>query len=194
MLPLITPSTPLHTCRCKTPFGMLRLGCSDDDLLFCEFERSSHRQAVSDRILQFTGRAFREVPVKSDGILHETARQLAEYFDGRRRHFDLPLGFIGTDFERSVWEAILDIPFGHLDTCTELATSLGRPQSASAVGRAAWQSPFSVIVPLHRLLGHYWRPEEREGEWRTFRTLLTLEGARPACRPDDAQDLLDIFL
>ena len=72
---------------------------------------------------------------------------------GRRREFDLPLVFHGTPFQRSVWTALLDIPYGETASYGELARLLGKPAAARAVGLANGKNPISIVVPCHRVIG-----------------------------------------
>ena len=80
-------------------------------------------------------------------------RQLREYFAGERTTFDLSLRFTGTPFQNAVWSALSAIPFGETRTYGAIATGLGRPRAARAVGAANGQNPFCIVVPCHRLLG-----------------------------------------
>lgn len=82
-----------------------------------------------------------------------TRTQLAEYFAGQRRTFDLPLTLDGTAFQRAVWQALRDIPYGETRPYGVLAVALGRPNAARAVGLANGKNPLSIIVPCHRLVG-----------------------------------------
>ena len=79
--------------------------------------------------------------------------QLAEYFAGTRTAFDLPLDLIGTPFQRTVWQALAEIPYGETVTYGELAQRLGRPSAARAVGLANGRNPIGIIVPCHRVVG-----------------------------------------
>jgi methylated-DNA-[protein]-cysteine S-methyltransferase len=79
--------------------------------------------------------------------------QLAEYFAGRRRRFELPLAPAGTAFQRRVWAALERIPFGETARYGELAEALGAPRAARAVGAANGRNPISIVVPCHRLVG-----------------------------------------
>jgi methylated-DNA-[protein]-cysteine S-methyltransferase len=79
--------------------------------------------------------------------------QLAEYFAGTRTAFDLPLDPIGTPFQRTVWRALGEIPYGETVTYGELAQRLGRPSAARAVGLANGRNPIGIIVPCHRVVG-----------------------------------------
>jgi len=86
-------------------------------------------------------------------ILERAAGQLAEYFAGQRRAFDLPLAPRGTDFQAHVWRALRAIPHGETRSYGELARSLGRPSASRAVGAANGKNPISIIVPCHRVVG-----------------------------------------
>ena len=86
-------------------------------------------------------------------ILVETERQLGEYFAGRRRAFDVPLSFAGSDFQKRVWIALLTIPFGETRSYGEIAHQLGNPGASRAVGAANGRNPISIIAPCHRVVG-----------------------------------------
>ncbi len=85
-------------------------------------------------------------------VLDRAAGQLAEYFAGRRRTFDLPLGPRGTGFQALVWRALTRIPYGETRSYGELARSIGRPAASRAVGAANGRNPISIIVPCHRVI------------------------------------------
>jgi methylated-DNA-[protein]-cysteine S-methyltransferase len=86
-------------------------------------------------------------------VLAEAARQLAEYFDGNRIDFDLPLAPGGTPFQRAVWTELARIPFGETRAYVDLARAIGRPTASRAVGAANGQNPLSIVVPCHRVVG-----------------------------------------
>jgi methylated-DNA-[protein]-cysteine S-methyltransferase len=86
-------------------------------------------------------------------VLVQAARELAEYFAGRRRQFETPLEPIGTAFQRSVWAALATIPYGRTLSYAALADALGRPGAARAVGAANARNPLSLFLPCHRVLG-----------------------------------------
>ncbi len=83
----------------------------------------------------------------------QAREQLLEYHRGARRTFDLPLAPAGTDWQRRVWLALGDIPFGQTLSYGALAARLGRPQAARAVGHANGSNPLPLVVPCHRLIG-----------------------------------------
>jgi methylated-DNA-[protein]-cysteine S-methyltransferase len=80
-------------------------------------------------------------------------RQLREYFAGQRTEFDLPLALDGTPFQRRVWAALVQIPYGQTISYGELAQEIGQPTAARAVGLANGRNPVSIIVPCHRVVG-----------------------------------------
>ena len=85
--------------------------------------------------------------------LIQAERQLDEYFEGKRSHFDLDLDLDGTDFQKRVWDALLKIPFGETRTYLQIAEGLGNPKATRAVGAANGRNPISIVVPCHRLVG-----------------------------------------
>src|SRR5262245_40041697 len=86
-------------------------------------------------------------------VLREAERQLAEYFAGWRTEFDLPLDPSGTPVQRKVWSALQRIPFGETRTYAEVATQIGHPGAARAVGAASGRNPLSIVAPCHRVVG-----------------------------------------
>ncbi len=86
-------------------------------------------------------------------VLLETARQLDDYFAGRRTAFSVPLDFAGTGFQKKVWQALLTIPFGETRNYGQVAAQIGLPAAVRAVGAANGRNPVSIIVPCHRVIG-----------------------------------------
>ncbi len=89
----------------------------------------------------------------SDSLLDEARRQLVAYFAGRLRAFDLPLAPNGTDFQRRVWSALREIPFGAAISYAELARRVSNAAAVRAVGAANGRNPIPIIVPCHRVIG-----------------------------------------
>lgn len=86
-------------------------------------------------------------------LLAEAERQLTEYFTGQRKAFDLPLAPVGTPFQRSVWQALREIPYGETRTYKEIAEAIGRPKAFRAVGQANNRNPLMIVQPCHRVIG-----------------------------------------
>ena len=85
--------------------------------------------------------------------LCQAARQLEEYFGGKRRSFDLPLDARGTPFQRSVWAALLAIPYSETRSYGDIAAAVGNPAACRAVGMANNKNPIAILIPCHRVIG-----------------------------------------
>jgi methylated-DNA-[protein]-cysteine S-methyltransferase len=83
----------------------------------------------------------------------DVRRQLGQYFEGRRRVFDLPLRPEGTPFQRDVWKALVEIPYGETATYSEIARRVGRREAVRAVGAANGANPIAIVIPCHRVIG-----------------------------------------
>ena len=88
-----------------------------------------------------------------DPLLASARSQLAEYFDGRRSSFDLPLAPRGTPFQEAVWRALLAVPYGATSTYGAVAGAIRRPKAVRAVGAAIGANPIAIVVPCHRIIG-----------------------------------------
>lgn len=110
-------------------------------------------------------------------ILQMAMQQLAEYFDGSRKQFDLPLDFHGTIFQKSVWAALLRIPYGETRTYAQIAIEIGNPNAKRAVGAANGKNPLSIIVPCHRVIGSSGSLTGFAGGLGIKRQLLDLESS-----------------
>ncbi|GAA5126088.1 methylated-DNA--[protein]-cysteine S-methyltransferase [Luteolibacter yonseiensis] len=126
-----------------SPLGLLKLVASDRGLTAILWENDD-----PDRV-----RLGDPEEKKDHPILVETERQLTEYFAGRLTRFSLTLDFIGTEFQKKVWEALTTIPFGETRSYGEIARQIGSPQAVRAVGAANGRNPISIIAPCHRVIG-----------------------------------------
>ena len=132
-----------YTKKTNTPVGELTLVASERGLAAILWEDDDPRRVRLE--------PQREDP--NNDILVEAERQLAAYFDGTLRVFSVPLDFVGTEFQTSVWKALLKIPFGQTRTYTQIAKQIGRPTAARAVGGASGKNPISIMAPCHRVVG-----------------------------------------
>ena len=129
--------------RMRSPVGTLTLVATADGLAAILWENDAPGR-VPLRL---------EREDNSDPVLVEAERQLAEYFAGRRTHFTLTLDPAGTAFQRTVWNALLTIPFGETRSYAQIAGQIGRPSAARAVGAANGRNPISIVTPCHRVVG-----------------------------------------
>ena len=108
--------------------------------------------------------------------LRECFRQLAEYFAGERREFDLPLAPRGTSFQERVWKEIARVPYGETISYGELAKRAGAPGQARAAGAATGRNPVGVVIPCHRIVGSDGSLTGYAGGLHRKQSLLELEG------------------
>jgi methylated-DNA-[protein]-cysteine S-methyltransferase len=112
---------------------------------------------------------------RDDSAFPEAREQLAQYFAGERTSFDLPMQLDGSVFQRTVWHALTEIPYGQTISYGELARRIGRPDLARAVGTANGQNPIAVVVPCHRVIGSDGKLVGYGGGLENKRLLLDLE-------------------
>ena len=86
-------------------------------------------------------------------LIKEAHQQLCEYLKGERKVFDLPLNPQGTDFQKRVWKALCDIPYGETRSYKQVAEAIGNPKAVRAVGMANHRNPLLIVVPCHRVIG-----------------------------------------
>ena len=94
-----------------------------------------------------------EFEVGTSEVIEKAARQLDEFFAGKRKEFDVPLLFVGTDFQKTVWNELLEIPFGKTVSYGEMAKRLDIPNAVRAVANANGANALSIFVPCHRVIG-----------------------------------------
>lgn len=133
-----------------TPVGELILGDYNNQLCLCDWRFRKMRAEVDSRILKGLQASFVE---KKSTLLTETQQQLEDYFAKKRTSFDLPLLFVGTDFQQSVWNALLKVEFGKTQTYLGLSKQLNNPKAIRAVAAANGANALSIIVPCHRIVG-----------------------------------------
>ncbi len=86
-------------------------------------------------------------------FVKEAVRQMNEYFSGERLEFTVPLVYEGTVFQKEVWQALAEIPYGETRTYADIATKIGRPKAVRAVGQANHANPIAIMIPCHRVIG-----------------------------------------
>jgi methylated-DNA-[protein]-cysteine S-methyltransferase len=128
-----------YLIRTESPIGRLELTSDGEAITSLSIERDGHLP-------------LEEHPERTAPVLDEAARQLAEYFEGTRKDFDLPLRLDGTEFQRSVWDALGRLEFGQFTSYGELGAEIGRPGSGRAIGGAVGANPIPIIVGCHRVL------------------------------------------
>ena len=142
--------TSIITRIIDTPAGKMILGSYEDKLCLCDWVESQRRDSSDYRIQRFLKSTFTE---GSSPVIEQTIVQLDEYFASKRKIFDIPLLFTGTEFQCRVWNELLRIPYGTTISYSYQASRIGRPTALRAVASANGSNPISIIVPCHRVVG-----------------------------------------
>jgi methylated-DNA-[protein]-cysteine S-methyltransferase len=153
----------------ESPVGKLKLIASDNGLAAILWEKDDPRRVRLGPI----------EPDPNNRFLKQAETQLKAYFKGELKKFTVPLDFKGTDFQKSVWAALLTIPFGETRSYSEIAKQIGRPEASRAVGAANGRNPISIIAPCHRVLGTNGKLTGFAGGLEAKDQLLRLEGHDP---------------
>ncbi len=130
-------------------------------------------------------------------VLRQVAKQLQEYFAGKRRIFSVPLRLAGTDFQQKVWREIALIPYGKTISYSDLAKRAGAPRAIRAAGTTTGRNPVSIIIPCHRVMGKDGGLCGFAGGLERKRHLLELENSdisKSDRRPQKAADFIDTRL
>jgi methylated-DNA-[protein]-cysteine S-methyltransferase len=108
------------------------------------------RTVIDDRIKSGLYADFTE---KDDEVLHYARQQVGEYLAGVRKTFDIPIVMVGTDFQKSVWKALMRVPYGRTSTYRDLAKAINNENAVRAVANANGANSIALIIPCHRILG-----------------------------------------
>jgi methylated-DNA-[protein]-cysteine S-methyltransferase len=163
---------PLAGRMVPSPVGQLSLVASDRGLVAVLWENDSPVRVRLAEVRKDAG---------ANRFLAQAARELDEYFSGRRTAFSLALDFRGTEFQRQVWNALLTIPCGGTRTYAQVARQIGRPAAVRAVGAANGRNPVSIIVPCHRVVGSDGTLTGFAGGLDVKARLLALESSQAGC-------------
>ncbi len=157
----------------KTKIGELILGSFEDRLCMLDFRYRKMRTTVDNRIKKGISAEFAE---KDDDVLRETKKQIDEYLNGSRKEFDLPLLMVGSAFQKSVWQALMKVPYGATATYLELAKDINNEKAVRAVANANGANSIGLIVPCHRIIGSNGALVGYGGGLPVKKRLLKLEG------------------
>lgn len=156
-----------------SPLGELILGESAGGLCLCDWKYRKMRDQIDYRIQTGLQAEFK---LEETDFLDEVKSQLNEYFARERTSFDLPLCFVGSDFQKSVWEKLITIPYGKTTSYMELSRALGDEKAIRAVATANGANAISIIVPCHRVIGSDGSLTGYAGGLNAKQKLLQLEG------------------
>ena len=134
----------------KTPYGEMILGSFENKLIMADWRYRKMRNSIDNRLQKNLKAVYKE---KYSEVLNTTRQQLNEYFEHKRKVFDLPIKLVGTDFQKSVWNELIDISYGKTSSYLELANSISNTKAVRAVANANGANAISIIVPCHRIIG-----------------------------------------
>jgi AraC family transcriptional regulator of adaptative response/methylated-DNA-[protein]-cysteine methyltransferase len=141
----------IHTISIETPLGIMFAGATDQGLCMLEYADSAARQEKEiNAICKFLSASVEEGESKYFEIL---SIQLSEYFDGKRKEFDIPLVLAGTAFQQQVWKELQKIPYGSTRSYKEQSMALNNLGAIRAVGTANGANRIAIIIPCHRVIG-----------------------------------------
>ena len=155
-----------------SPVGELVLGDFNNQLCLCDWRYRKMRYEVDNRILKGLQAEFVE---ELTPLLTETQNQVQAYFDKKSETFDLPLLFVGTDFQQTVWKALQQIDYGKTQTYLGVSKQLNNPKAIRAVASANGANAISIIIPCHRIIGSNQELVGYAGGLSAKKKLLVLE-------------------
>lgn len=166
----------VHTAEFDTKIGSMLCASTGRGLAYVRLPRAGGRGFADWLRRQARGAELRTgfAPNKA------AVQQILEYLDGKRSEFTLPLDLRGTEFQRRVWHALLEIPYGRTRSYAEVAQAIGEPTAVRAVGAANGANPCALVVPCHRVVASGGKLGGYGGGLPLKRRLLALEHARPA--------------
>jgi methylated-DNA-[protein]-cysteine S-methyltransferase len=134
----------------KNKYAHFVLGSFENKLCLLDFKYRKMRTTVDNRLKKGFEAEFIE---QDDEILKETRKQLNEYFNMERKEFNIPLITVGTNFQKSVWEGLLKIPYGTTLSYLQLAKNIDNEKAVRAVANANGANSIAIIIPCHRIIG-----------------------------------------
>lgn len=155
-----------------SPFGEMILGAYNEQLCMCDWRYRKMRTAIDNRLKKSLNAQY--VEEKSD-VVDLAISQLNEYFNGTRKEFEIPLLLVGSDFQKTVWKALLEVPYGSIETYAALSKRINNIPAIRAVATANGANAISIIVPCHRIIGSDGKLIGYAGGLKAKKELLELE-------------------
>ena len=158
----------------KTPFGELLIGSYNEQLCLCDWKYRKARTAIDSRLQKGLKAQYTE---ENSETIQKTIVQLNEYFDKQRTQFDIPLLLVGSEFQKNVWNTLLQIPYGTIETYLNLSKRMNNAEAIRAVAAANGANAISIIIPCHRIIGSNGLLIGYAGGLQAKKKLLALEGS-----------------
>lgn len=171
----IPPEKAIYIQDIKSPIGTLGALVNDDHLVFLQFKDAVH----FDRDLKKCKQLLRKELVEDAHPVFEALQsQLDEYFAGSRKAFDIPIEFVGSPFQRRVWQVLAEVPYGETLSYTEQADRCGQASAVRAVASAVALNKMLIVVPCHRIISSDGQTGGYSGGTNRKQHLLQLEGSK----------------
>lgn len=167
----------------KTRIGELILGSYEGKLCLLDFRYRKMRSAIDKRIQDGLNAEFTP---QDDEILDRTQEQINEYLSGSRTSFDIPLIIVGSDFQKAVWNALMQIPYGKTASYLDLAKVIDNEKAVRAVAGANGANAIAIIIPCHRIIGNNGELVGYGGGLTVKKQLLDLEQGHRSLFSDPA--------
>jgi AraC family transcriptional regulator of adaptative response/methylated-DNA-[protein]-cysteine methyltransferase len=140
----------ITTTKVETELGIMIAGATDEGICLLEF---SDRRMLNTEYKDLARYLKTTIEAGESSHFISLRRQLKEYFEGTRKEFFIPLVAPGTEFQKSVWKELINIPYGTTRSYMEQSVALGKPESIRAVANANGMNRISIIIPCHRVIG-----------------------------------------
>ncbi len=162
----------VYTQIYHSPCGEIILASIGDELCLCDWNTMPCAERNQLRLRRLLKPDFCE---KESETIRQAQTQLDEYFAGKRKVFDLKLRLVGTDFQKNVWSALMEIPCGETRSYMQIAERIGSPKGVRAVAQAIGANGLGIVVPCHRVIGANHSLTGFAGGLEAKRFLLDLE-------------------
>ena len=163
---------PINIQYLDSHYGELVLGSYEEKLCLCDWRYRTKRASIDSRLEDGLNAEYLE---KNDSVLKEAMKQLDEYFNYKRKSFDIPLLMVGTSFQKNVWNSLLKIPFGKTASYLQLAKTIGNRNAVRAVASANGANALAIFIPCHRIIGSNGKLVGYAGGLKVKANLLSLE-------------------
>lgn len=134
----------------RTDYGELILGSYADELCICDWKYRKARESIDKRLKTQLNTDYVE---GTSPIIKKSIEQLNEYFNSQRKDFDLPLLLVGTEFQKQIWNELIQIPYGETKSYLQLSKKIDNEKAIRAVATANGANAISIIIPCHRIIG-----------------------------------------
>ncbi len=148
------------------------LGSYDDQLCMADWKHRKGRETIDKRVQKALKASFVE---KEDNVLKDAREELEAYFKGERQSFDSSLLLVGTELQKKVWQALMQIPYGNTVSYKEVAQKIGHEKAVRVVASAVGANAISLFIPCHRVIGSNGSLTGYAGGLEAKKSLLEIE-------------------